>query len=112
MESQEVVALRTTGEYVTILSMNPEEFNKFGLIGAEQYGTVLVRRPKLTQNGIEHITCLFFEFELETVSEHVKREVAEALMKLQAQKDVMDAKVKALEAVEPDGNVGPKNYFN
>jgi len=112
MQSHDIVSLKSTGEYVTVLSMNPEEFQKFGMLDDHQYGTVLVRRPRLTQNGIDHVLSLFFEYELESVEDHVKREVNDAMLKLAAQKEVMDAKVKALEAMEPDGNVAPKTYFN
>lgn len=105
MENKEVVSLKCTGEYVIILSTNPEEFNQFGPIDDSQYGTVLVRRAKLTRDGIVYTLCLFFEYELETVQDHIKREVTEALLKIQAQKDIMQAKMKALEADEPETKI-------
>jgi hypothetical protein len=99
----DIVSIKTTGEYVFVLT-NPKLGSEFD----GNYEQVYIRRPKLTQNGIEHIESRFRVDELETIEEHTEREVKEAYAKLEAQKKLMDAKMKAL-AVEPDG---PKEYFN
>ena len=96
----DIVAVKTTGEYVYFTG---KQFDN---------GQWEVHRPKLTRDGILHEYDAFEIGELETVEDHVKREVNDAMLKLAAQKEVMDAKVKALEAMEPDGNVDPKTYFN
>lgn len=97
----DIVAIKTTGEYVYFTGKMFDD------------GKWEVRRPQLSRDGINHLYDSFEIGELETVEEHVEREVNDAMMKLAAQKKVMDAKVKALEAAEalaePDG---PKTYFN
>lgn len=88
LKQGDILAVRTTGEYVYFTGKQ------------DTNGLWEVHRPMLTRDGIRHEYDWFEANELETIEEHVKREVAEALLKLQAQKDVMDAKVKALEAAE------------
>jgi len=104
LKAGEVIAIRTTGEFVYFTGKQLDS------------GQWEVHRPKLTQDGIDHVYDSFEAGELETVEEHIEREVKEAFMKIAAQKKVMEAKMKALEAVEPNGNIdpesGPKTYFN
>jgi hypothetical protein len=81
----DILAIKTTGEYVYFTGKQFDD------------GKWEVHRPALTRDGITHKYDSFEVNELETVEDHIKREVTEALLKLQAQKDVMTAKMKALE---------------
>jgi hypothetical protein len=92
----DIVSIKTTGEYVYFTGKQLDN------------SMWEVHRPVLTRDGIRHQYDAFEAAELESVEEHTEREVKEAYAKLDAQKRIMDAKVKAL-AVEPDG---PKEYFN
>jgi len=86
----DIVSVKTTGEYVYFTGKQYDN------------GTWEVHRPVLSRDGITHQYDAFEIFELETTQEHVEREVREAFMKLEAQKKIMDAKMKALEAVQLD----------
>jgi|SRR6267378_5425567 len=100
LKQGDILSVKTTGEYVYFTGNQNSD------------GTWVVHRPVLTREGIRHEYDSFEANELETPAEHIRREVDEALLKLQAQKDVMDAKMKALqaqqeaaEAVEPETKV-------
>lgn len=73
-----MVAVKTTGELVTVLgeSINNEE----------QFS---VRRPKMGPNGVEHLDEEFYSFELETPSDHINREAQEQLTRMIAQKEII-----------------------
>lgn len=97
LKQGDILSVKTTGEYVYFTGKQNDD------------GTWEVHRPVLTRDGIKHQYDSFEANELETPAEHIRREVNEALLKLQAQKEVMDAKVKALareqaeaEADEPE----------
>jgi hypothetical protein len=96
LKQGDIVTVKTTGEYVYFTG---KQFDN---------GTWEVHRPVLTRDGIKHEYSAFESAELETVEEHLEREVKEAYAKLDAQQKLMSARNKAL-AVEPDG---PKEYFN
>ncbi len=98
LKAGEVVSVKVTGEYVYLTG---KQFDN---------GQFEVHRAKLTRDGIEHQYDAFEAGELETVEEHIDREVKEAFLKLDAQKKVMNAKMQALEnqPVEP----GEKIDFN
>jgi|SRR5882724_6491700 len=100
LKQGDILSVKTTGEYVYFTGKQLDN------------GTWEVHRPILTRDGIKHQYDSFESNELETPAEHIRREVEEALLKLQAQKDVMDAKMKALqaqqeaaEAVEPETKI-------
>ncbi len=97
LKQGDIVSIKTTGEYVYFTGKQNDD------------ATWEVHRPVLTQNGIEHRYDSFEAGELESTDENIERGVKDAYAKLEAQKKVMDAKVKALEAVQPDE---PKEYFN
>jgi hypothetical protein len=84
----DIVCIRTTGEYVYFTGKQYDN------------GAWEVHRPVLSRDGINHQYDSFEIAELETIEQHVEREVKEAFMKLDAQKRVMNAKVEALEASE------------
>lgn len=91
IKAGDVVCIKTTGEHVFVRSFVDDIVN--------------VRRPKLSRDGIEHLADTFHINELETIDDHTNREVSEALKRLEAQKMLMNAKVKALasqDAAEPE----------
>lgn len=101
----DVVAVKTTGEYVYFTGKQYDS------------GQWEVRRPVLSRDGISHQYCSFEIGELETIEEHIKREVTQAYTNLAAQKEIQQAKIKALEEQEADGNVAEPNaraktFFN
>ena len=89
LKAGEVISVKTTGEYVFFTGRQFDD------------GKWEVHRPKLTRDGIAHVYDSFEAGELETVEEHIEREVRDAFLKLDAQKKVMDAKMQALQT-QPD----------
>lgn len=89
----DLVCIRTTGEYVYFTGKQFDD------------GKWEVHRPVLSRDGIQHEYNVFEIGELETPAEHIEREVAEAFLKLDAQKKVMNAKVKALETQERETQI-------
>jgi hypothetical protein len=85
----EVHSLKVTGEYIYLTGKQYDN------------GKWEVHRPKLTRDGIDHVYDAFEAGEIETVEEHIEREVRDAFLKLDAQKKVMDAKMQALQT-QPD----------
>lgn len=80
MKPGDVLALKTTGELVTIIGIPTDDESR-----------CVIRRPKMTQSGIEHLLENIFQLELETPSEHIDREVGEQLLKMKAQQVIFKA---------------------
>ena len=89
LRAGDIVAVKATGEYVYLTG---KQFDN---------GQFEVHRPKLTRDGIVFGYDGFEAGELETVEEHVERGVQYKFLELEAQKRIMEAKMKALEN-QPD----------
>lgn len=77
----EIMALKLTGERVTILDEYKQETS-----GRE---TVTVRRPVMSQSGISHQIETFNIVEVETLEENLRREFEEVLLKDRVSKEIM-----------------------
>jgi glutamyl-tRNA reductase len=84
----DVLALKTTGEIVYVLG---EPY------GSDTGQKVDIRRPRLSENGISHEVNVVFVDELETIQEYVNREAEMATFKLEAQKNILEKKMRELE---------------
>jgi hypothetical protein len=87
----DVVALKTTGEIVFALG-DP--------YGSDTGKKVDVRRPVLSDSGIDHVLATFFVDELETVEEYVNREATMQTYKIRAQKNILEKAIRELEEAE------------
>lgn len=83
LELGQLMCFRTTGELALVVS----------ICGG---GQVQVRRPVMThENGISHSIDEVFEFELETVEEHLRHEAKEMVLKIQIQEEMTAEMEKA-----------------
>lgn len=89
MELGQVVAIKTTGELVTV-------------VDEEKDNTVAVRRPKMGPNGVEHKTDFFFVYELESPEEHINREAKEQLARQIAQREIINKGMRQYEEGQVD----------
>ncbi len=80
MEPGKIMCYKTTGELCTILGenkINPKLTN--------------IRRPVMShENGISHIYETVYDFELETVEDHLRREAKEMLLKVRIQDEMTE----------------------
>ena len=78
MEVGSIYVLKTTGELCCV-------------IGQDVPGAVRVRRPTMThENGIVQNSNVFYEFELESVEDHLRREGKEMLLKVRIQEEMQE----------------------
>ena len=96
MQRGDIMAVKTTGEICYVLEAEGFDDEQSPL------DVVVVRRPKLTQNGIEHEETTFLAGELETLQEHVNREAKEGTYKLEAQRLIINKKLRELDRLEEE----------
>jgi hypothetical protein len=76
MQLGDLLTIKTTGELVYVLSETDRK-------------TFKVRRPVMSRDGITHFTDEFFADELETIEEHLRRELADMKLKARLQKELL-----------------------
>jgi hypothetical protein len=86
----DIVCIKATGERVCILGANQDQgFN--------------IRRPIVTTNGeIHHESSWVYDFELETNKDHAKRQIADMIMKAEAQKELYLVESRLTKEVEQE----------
>jgi hypothetical protein len=87
----DVIAIKTTGEIVYALG---------NAYGSDTGRKIDVRRPVLSDSGIEHVLATFFLDELESVEAYVNREATMQTYKIKAQKNILEKAIRELEEIE------------
>lgn len=80
MKFGDIFCLKTTGELVFVLGVE------------EEAGTVTIRRPTMTREGIVHVSQTFFQAELETAEQHLRNEAKEMVLKADIQEEILTAR--------------------
>jgi hypothetical protein len=88
----DIMCVKTTGERVCVLGFT-----------LDQEGELRVRRPVIGDGGtISHEKITLNDFEIETITEHAKRQVAEMILKSEAQKDLIVAEKRMQAELDAD----------
>jgi hypothetical protein len=80
MQFGDILCLKTTGELVFVLTTY------------DNLKTADVRRPTMERDGIFHKVDTFFQAELETPEEHLRREAKDMILKGDIQNEVLEAR--------------------
>lgn len=92
MEPGQVLAIKTTGELVTVIG---KDGDKASLL-------LVVRRPKMGPSGVEHLVDEFNDYELESPEEHINREAKEQLARQIAQREIINKGMRQYEEGQVD----------
>lgn len=87
-----IMCRKTTGELCIVISRVPH-FEPLQGQGVKGNGLPQfeVRRPVMQEKGIDHVIDYVYEFELETVEEHLRHEAKEMLLKIEIQEEMSQA---------------------
>lgn len=95
---RDIAVIKVTGEKVFVVSLQNNG----------TYESVSVRRPSIMESGaIQHNIETFFPDELEALSEHADRQVAELMIKQRAQKTLAMNEQKLAEDMQQEQYTGP-----